>query len=100
MVDRLTCCVPFCRRTCRNEKGFSEWICPDHWRLVSRRTKRRRRLAVMAAKRADERFQEVYRQQNGFTLQQFERAWAAKELAQGLWTRCKREAIEGAAGLR
>jgi hypothetical protein len=34
MSKRLPCCVPFCRRTISAEKGFSEWICPKHWRLL------------------------------------------------------------------
>lgn len=39
MTDRITCCVPFCRRTRRPfEDGFRDWICGGHWRAVPRAT--------------------------------------------------------------
>lgn len=34
---RISCCVPFCRRTRRFENGDgsgSEWICWGHWKLL------------------------------------------------------------------
>lgn len=33
---RLRCCVPFCRKSRRNDVGFDEWICGDHWRMVDK----------------------------------------------------------------
>ncbi len=44
---RLTCCIPFCRRTFRNDKNGTPWpegsevICGKHWRLISRDRRRR-----------------------------------------------------------
>jgi hypothetical protein len=40
---RLPCCVPFCRRTTRNDRGWAEWLCPRHWRLVDAEIKALRR---------------------------------------------------------
>lgn len=77
--DRIVCCVPFCRRTTRNDKGYSEWICGKHWPLVPRHLKRRKRQAERIAKRGDRP--------------------AAWRLAGLIWQRCKREAIERAMGL-
>lgn len=36
MTDRISCCVPHCRRTYHNRDGYNSWICPTHWRLVPR----------------------------------------------------------------
>ncbi|BEV44742.1 hypothetical protein [Afipia carboxidovorans] len=99
MPDRIACCVPFCRRTCRNDSGFAEWICGKHWALVSKTTKRRRRLADRARERANRRFEQQYRDQDGCTESQLNRALAATDLSAALWRRCKREAIERAMGL-
>lgn len=52
--------------------SICEWICADHWRLVPRRIKRLRRLAVRRHKH-----------------------W----LVMLLWQRAKRHAIEAAAGI-
>lgn len=45
--ERLACCVPFCRRTFRNDKQGTPWpedsrvICGKHWRLGSATVRRR-----------------------------------------------------------
>ena len=96
---RIACCVPFCRRTCRDDGSFSEWICGKHWAGVRKVTKRRRRIADRAAARADERFKALYSAQGGFTYQQHGRAMAARRLSAALWRRCKAEAVERAMGV-
>ena len=46
---RLACCVPFCRRTFKNDKAGTPWregsrvICGKHWRMGSATTRRRQR---------------------------------------------------------
>lgn len=91
MADRLSCCVPFCRRTTKRVADqvyienhfrvdlFAEWICSEHWRHVSDRT---RRLHSMAKRR----------------LRKFKDLKNLK-IGARLWARCKREAIERAAGI-
>ncbi|HTE38026.1 MAG TPA: hypothetical protein VK630_15910 [Reyranella sp.] len=47
MAERLACCVPFCRRTFRQDKAGTPWpegsqvICGKHWRLASATMRRR-----------------------------------------------------------
>jgi hypothetical protein len=79
MAERMPCCVPFCRRTRRNDGRFREWICAIHWRAVPRRLK--------AYKRATQR-----RAVATLDPQEIARANRA-------WERCKRVAIEKAGGL-
>lgn len=31
--DRISCAVPFCRRTTKRT-DFEQWLCPDHWPLI------------------------------------------------------------------
>lgn len=98
MGDRIICCVPFCRRTCRNEKGYREWICAEHWRLVSKRTRAtfqlaQRRVRKIVASRPEHREWWTYK---GGSPQRL-RAVAMWRRNDELWERCKREAIEGAA---
>lgn len=97
MSERVHCCVPFCRRTTR--KPYREWICGIHWRLVSSRTKQRRRAAVKIARRSNERFDDAYSAQGYFEESQYQRVLAARHLSEALWERCKSEAIERAGGL-
>ena len=69
---RLVCCVPFCRRTYRNDRGFDEWICGPHWHQTSRTWRRR------------------------FFL--FRRR-GREDLANRMWASLKTQAIERAAGI-
>jgi ABC-type iron transport system FetAB ATPase subunit len=98
---RVTCCVPFCRRTTKKLWDDYEWICAVHWPMVTRRTKRRRVLAKRALKRARFRFEKICLQRKiaAWTRSERGRVEAARRLAWALWERCKREAIETAAGL-
>ncbi len=97
MTARVPCCVPFCRRT--TGKLYAEWICGEHWRLVPRKLKSFGRRAAAANRRAkiacealedmsDERYPDVM-------LARFK---AAKRTGRA-WERCKRAAIEAAAGI-
>jgi hypothetical protein len=77
--------VPFCRRTTRER--YHEWICGRHWPTVDRRFRRRlsrlRRIAIRARDRLHDRAT-------------FDRALALFDVT---WERCKRQAIERAAGI-
>lgn len=90
MSDRLPCLVPHCRRTRRQEPDpvnvdgqifdlMEEWICPRHWPLVPAEARR----IYSAAKR---RLRKLQNQK-------------CAAVAARLWRRCKREAIERAAGI-
>jgi hypothetical protein len=81
--DRIGCCVPFCRRTRKNELGFSEWICGDHWREIPK----------------------PYRRTWGRLRRTLRRGYSPAEIPAlearryRLWSRVKRAAIERAVGL-
>jgi hypothetical protein len=80
MTGRLPCCVPFCRRTRKDDGRYREWICAIHWKPVPPRLKK-------------------------FKLATVRRALSCpgpKEIARAdrAWARCKRAAIEAAGGIR
>lgn len=77
-MARITCCVPFCRLTYRNDKGFREWICHKHWPMAGQRL----RWLYAAWKR---------RRRRGDP--------EAPAKCAEFWERCKARAIETAAGL-
>lgn len=88
--DRLRCCVPHCRRTKKAEPDLvateagvidfaGEWICPNHWPAIPAGTRRLHSVAKRRAKKSG-------------TL-------PALKLGARLWQRCKRQAIEAAAGI-
>lgn len=95
---RIRCCVPFCRRT--TAQPFLEWICHVHWPMVPPRLKAKRRLAKRIARHARQRFDRQVQRQEGYFDPQLARVEAAFRLRDQLWERCKRSAIEAAAGLR
>lgn len=33
-MKRIACCIPFCKRTKKDNGAFDEWICGSHWRAV------------------------------------------------------------------
>jgi hypothetical protein len=79
---RLRCCVPFCRSTRKRRPGThpdAEWICGDHWVLISKR----------------------YRRVWGRINKKWRRFGPPDHIAtyHRLWSRLKRYAIERAAGL-
>ncbi|KAB0269007.1 hypothetical protein FEZ63_02555 [Microvirga brassicacearum] len=78
MSDRISCCVPFCRRTRKNDLGFLEWICGDHWRGVPK----------------------PMRQAYGRVTRRFRRGLGEYgSRGDRLWRRVKRAAIERAVGI-
>lgn len=97
--DRLPCCVPFCRRTIGADKGYSEWICPKHWRVVPPEARaayalaRRRARWIIARKPI---YREYWRLLPGSPARLSAVAmWRRVDTA---WERCKRQAIERALG--
>ncbi|MER8923379.1 hypothetical protein [Mesorhizobium sp. LNJC384A00] len=95
MTQRLACCVPFCRRTFKDD-GSSEIICGNHWRAVSTHLRRRKYKLYR-------RYRYLYGD-NGywaFPAGSPKRIAAVKlaRLCDAAWMRCKRQAIERAAGI-
>jgi len=76
---RIACCVPFCRRTHKDDLHISEWICQEHWREVP--TMRRKAYARMKRrwKKYGKRFD--------------------AEMCMAAWRSLKKMAIERAAGI-
>jgi len=100
MSGRVTCLVPHCRRTRKHDSRYSEWICSVHWTMVSKRTKAKRVLHNRFVRREIRRrpmVREYWKMRPGSS----ERIRAVRMwwLSDQLWERCKREAIERAAGL-
>lgn len=105
MSERMSCLVPFCRRSRGLRKGEirlpSEWICGPHWSGVSKQTRRRKNANAKFIRR------ELRRQPlaNQYWLMppgcvdrvRAVRMWGN---ADAIWRRCKREAIEAAGGIR
>lgn len=88
MVDRISCCVPFCPRTRGDRKGDPitpgmEWLCHDHWRTVPTRLKRRRAKIRRIEKRTNDACVVL----------------RAEEVDAAVWNACKRHAIERAVGI-
>jgi hypothetical protein len=111
MTARLPCCVPFCRRTTRNDRGWAEWLCPRHWRLVDKELRSLKARAGAAFRKAEAEIEAINREgyefalvhQGGVAQEIIDRIGAAmdrrrRKLRQAcrLWDRCKRQAIERA----
>ncbi len=98
MTTRQSCCVPYCRRTCK--PFHHEWICAIHWRMVSREAKRALRLTWRRARKVVARkpqYREYWTLPPGSPARLSAVAvWRRCEQA---FERCKREAIERAVGL-
>lgn len=99
MTDRLSCCVPFCRRTVK-AGGFKEWVCGKHWPLVPRDLKRsytlaKRRARAIVARRPG--YREYWKLKPGSPDRMS--AVAMWRRLDGCWRRCRDAAIERAAGL-
>jgi len=103
-MKRLNCCVPFCRRTRGIRKGEtelpSEWICGPHWAAVPKSVKRRKRLNARFIRR------EILRQPLVCEYWKLPpgspariKAFHMWGVAEALWQRCKRAAIEAAGGI-
>lgn len=99
MTERCRCIVPFCRRTTGRVPAFHEWICSNHWKPVSRRTKRYRTRAKRILKKAEARMRRAQIVQGGLTDTQLRVLdWAERQEALS-WEKCKAEAVEKAAGI-
>jgi hypothetical protein len=95
---RISCVVPFCRRTADATKYSpdTEIICGKHWRMASATLRRRRG-----------RLQRQYRRRFGdnpfwkYPAGSPQRIDAVRlaQMIHDLWDRCRRQAIERAAGL-
>lgn len=102
--DRIACCVPFCRRTIARSRlpdEHNEWICGKHWPLVSRRLKAEYRLAKCRARRIIAR-KSVYREYWKLPPGSPGRVSAVSmwRRLDGIWERCKVDAIERAMGIQ
>jgi len=93
---RIACCVPFCRRTFKEEPHVDEMICGKHYRLASKILRRRRtRLVTRYRKKFGDNAPWAY---PGGSPQRIEAVRLAK-LCDVLWKKCKAQAIERAAGI-
>lgn len=83
MIDRIPCIVPYCRRTRKPASRPVEWICGKHWPMVDRVLKCRlaRLKRLLRRCRTDRQWQTV------------------RNHLDNVWERCKRQAIERAAGI-
>lgn len=77
---RITCCVPFCKRTKPNpDRELAEWICSRHWQATSKGRREAYRTVARLVRKG-------YVDERG-------------ELMRKLWENLKRQAIERAAGI-
>ncbi|CAB4167976.1 hypothetical protein UFOVP860_74 [uncultured Caudovirales phage] len=86
---RLACCVPFCRRTFKNDKVGTPWlegsrvICGKHWRMGNATARRRHsRLSRL--------------QKRGIIVR---KAGQIEDMLHALWDRILKQATEAAAGI-
>ncbi|RWF63913.1 MAG: hypothetical protein EOQ34_30070 [Mesorhizobium sp.] len=102
MSDRIACCVPFCRRSIAKDRngGHTDWICGVHWPGVSRKLKAEYNLAKRRARRIIRR-KPIYREYWKLPPGSPGRCSAVAMWARldSIWARCKRDAIERAAGI-
>lgn len=100
MADRLGCCIPFCKRTYANPEGYAEWICPKHWRMVHRET---RKAHIAYRKKIEEVFKRHPEYREYWTLAPGSNgrliANRMRRKHDLLWGNCKKEAMEGGAGI-
>lgn len=111
---RIICCVPFCRRTYRNDDGYAEWICGPHWRAVPLRYRRFKAKAGKAYATAVALCDTINAEGYEFAkanegcisddiMDRFMAAWDRRILkrrqSDRAWDRCKRIAIERAMGI-
>lgn len=96
MATRLSCCVPYCRRTRHNREGFSEWICGDHWRGVPPLLRKRKAKLFRLYRRryGDKSFW-------GYPAGSPHRLAAVKldRICGKAWEACRKAAIERAVGI-
>lgn len=106
MTVRLRCIVPFCKRTRGQRKGErpisegEDWICGEHWRLLSPSTRAANQKVLREARRICAR-KPAYRCFWTMPPGSSDRlaAVALWRRVDAAWERCKREAIERAGGI-
>lgn len=102
MPERIACIVPFCRRTIAAEKMAHnrEWICGKHWRHVSAQRKASYRRAVKRVRKIIAR-KPIYLEYWLLPPGSPARCAAVNmwRRIDGIWDRCKAEAIEAAGGI-
>ena len=95
---RITCCVPFCKRTIAKERldPNTEWVCQIHWKNVPKAARRLLTFTYRRYKRhfGDNRFWHY----PGGSKPRLA-CLAAERANLAAWEECKRLAIEGAAGI-
>lgn len=89
---RIGCCVPFCRRTAKAD-GVSEIICGKHWRAADRQLARAYKRLQRDLDRAMER------DPDDCTETERNRVAARYRVAEAMWEKIKRQAIEAAVGI-
>lgn len=98
MTDRLSCCVPFCRRT--TKENFGEWVCGSHWRNVPSSIRdnfnaEKRRVRKIIARKPE--YREWWKYPGGSSDRLA--AVAMWRRYGNAWDACKAAAIEGEAGI-
>jgi len=95
MTDRISCCVPFCRRTFR-KLDHVEVVCGKHWRLVSPVLRRRKaKLYRMYRKRFGDKGYWEFPPGSEKRIE----AIRLDRLCGEIWKRCRNQAIERAGGI-
>lgn len=94
MTERIPCCVPFCRRTFKDDGRAGEIMCGKHYRLADQRYRRLWTRLVRAWRRDPRQFWEMPP-----GSRERLRKLKIERLFDKLWVRIKRQAIERAAGI-
>lgn len=98
--NRISCCVPHCRRTRANTEGWDSWICGEHWRLVPKKmraVKNRNAREIRSAIAKNPLVAEYWKMPPGAPERiAAVRLWNTHDR---IWSRCKRAAIEKGMGI-
>lgn len=91
---RIACCVPFCRRTARDDGAEGhEIICGKHWRLADKElTQRYKKLSRQVSR-------DMEKDPHKLSWSERERIVNDYKRCDMLWRNIKTQAIERAAGL-
>lgn len=101
MSDRISCLVPFCRRTRGQRKGEGpiregeEWICGKHWSLIPKAYRRAHQRLCRQARRMELAWWKL----PAGSPQRTASIRMCQRLAR-LWRRLRQAAVERAGGLR
>lgn len=90
---RVACCVPFCKRTGKDDGHVTEIICGPHWRPTDSRLRRSyKRLCKWLAPKLE-------LDPSAFSEAEQRRIIARHRVAEAMWEKLKAEAIEAAMGI-